>query len=76
MGIGAALAGFLLEHYGYQPNVALSDSARQGILLMMSLIPAIPALLACAALYFYELDEPTVARMGQDLAAARGDGKS
>jgi Na+/melibiose symporter-like transporter len=34
--------------YGYQPNVALSDSAKEGILLMMSLIPAAGLLLLAA----------------------------
>ncbi len=74
--IGGAAVGWLLAFFSYTPGVTQSASTIHGITLMMSLIPAVPALLACAALYFYELDEPTVARMGQDLAAARQEGKS
>ena len=74
--IGGAAVGWLLAFFSYTPGVVQTASTIHGITLMMSLIPAVPALLACAALYFYELDEPTVARMGQDLAAARRAGNS
>jgi GPH family glycoside/pentoside/hexuronide:cation symporter len=71
MGIGAAIAGFLLEYYGYQANAALSDSARQGILLMMSLIPA-AGLLALAGVFSgYGLTEGVCRTMRDDLAARR-----
>ena len=71
MGIGAAIAGFLLDHYGYQPNAELSDSARQGILLMMSLIPAAGLLLLAAAFTRYGLTEQVCRTMRDDLAARR-----
>jgi len=71
MGIGAAVAGFLLDHYGYKPNTELSDSARQGILLMMSLIPA-AGLLALAGLFSaYGLTESVCRTIRDDLAARR-----
>jgi GPH family glycoside/pentoside/hexuronide:cation symporter len=71
MGIGAAIAGFLLDHYGYQPNVALSDSAREGILLMMSLIPAAGLLLLAAVFTRYGLTENVCRTMREELAARR-----
>ena len=71
MGIGAACAGFLLEYYGYQPNVALSDSARQGILLMMSLIPAAGLLLLAAVFSRYGLTEGVCRTMRAELSARR-----
>lgn len=71
MGIGAAVAGYLLDYYGYLPNEPLSDSARQGILLMMSLIPA-AGLVALAALFCrYGLTEGVCRAMREDLAARR-----
>jgi len=70
--IGGAGAGWLLAYFGYLPNVAQSARTINGILLMMSVIPAIAAVAAVVALWFYEIDEDTVKRMGADLEARRG----
>jgi exo-beta-1,3-glucanase (GH17 family) len=70
--IGGAGAGWLLAYFGYLPNVAQSPRTINGILLMMSVIPAIAAVAAVAALWFYEIDEETVKRMSADLEARRG----
>jgi GPH family glycoside/pentoside/hexuronide:cation symporter len=71
MGIGAAVAGFLLDHYGYQANAALSDSARQGILLMMSLIPAAGLLILAGLFSAYGLTEGVCRTIRDDLAVRR-----
>ena len=71
MGIGAAVAGFLLDRYGYQPNAELSASAREGILLMMSLIPAAGLLLLAAVFTRYGLTENVCRTMRDDLATRR-----
>jgi GPH family glycoside/pentoside/hexuronide:cation symporter len=70
--IGGAGAGWLLAYFGYLPNVAQGPRTVHGIVLMMSVIPAIAAVAAVAALWFYEIDEETVKRMSADLAARRG----
>jgi GPH family glycoside/pentoside/hexuronide:cation symporter len=70
--IGGAGAGWLLAYFGYLPNVAQSARTVHGIVLMMSVIPAIAAVAAVAALWFYEIDEETVKRMSADLEARRG----
>jgi sugar (glycoside-pentoside-hexuronide) transporter len=70
--IGGAGAGWLLAYFGYLPNVAQSARTVHGIVLMMSVIPAIAAVAAVAALWFYEIDEDTVKRMSADLEARRG----
>jgi len=70
--IGGAGTGWLLAFFGYQPNVAQSAQTVDGIMLMMSVIPAVGAVLAVAALWFYELDEPLVERMSRELAERRG----
>ena len=41
MGIGAAFAGFLISHFGYVPNGEQSPGSIHGILLLVSLIPAV-----------------------------------
>lgn len=71
MGIGAAIAGFLLDHYGYQANVELSESARQGILLMMSLIPAAGLLILAGVFSAYGLTEGVCRTIRDDLAVRR-----
>lgn len=70
--IGGAGAGWLLAYFGYLPNVAQSPRTIHGIVLMMSVIPAIAAVAAIVALWFYEIDETTVQRMATDLATRRG----
>ncbi len=71
MGIGAAVAGTILDWCGYAPNAEQSASALRGILLMMSLIPA--AGLAVLALAFcgYGLSEGTCATIRDELAVRR-----
>jgi GPH family glycoside/pentoside/hexuronide:cation symporter len=70
--IGGAGAGWLLAYFGYLPNVEQSPRTVHGIVMMMSIIPAIAAIAAVAALWFYEIDEDTVKRMSADLEARRG----
>jgi GPH family glycoside/pentoside/hexuronide:cation symporter len=70
--IGGAGTGWLLAFFDYRPNVAQDPHTLHGIMLMMSFIPAIGAVLAILALGFYELDEPTIRRMSQELAERRG----
>jgi len=69
--IGGAGTGWLLAYFDYVPNVAQSPTTINGIMLMMSYIPAVGALIAVAALWFYKLDDPTVEQMCRDLAQRR-----
>lgn len=71
--IGGAGAGWLLAFYDYHAGAVQAPRTIEGITLLMSLIPAVSAALAAVALWFYELDEPTVARMSDALAARRTD---
>ncbi|MFM9025011.1 MAG: MFS transporter [Planctomycetaceae bacterium] len=71
MGIGAAAAGMILDRCGYVPDAEQSATAIRGILLMMSLIPAV-GLAGLAALFTaYGLDEPLCERIRAELAAKR-----
>ncbi|MDE2147973.1 MAG: MFS transporter [Burkholderiales bacterium] len=69
--LGGAGTGWLLAYFGYRAGVAQGARTLQGITMMMSVIPAVGALVAMAALWFYEIDEPMVERMGVDLARRR-----
>jgi GPH family glycoside/pentoside/hexuronide:cation symporter len=65
--LGGAGVGWVLAYFQYEPGVVPSAETRHGIVLMMSLLPAVPALLACAAMAFYTLDEPRMRSIGDDL---------
>ena len=74
MGIGAAIAGFLLDHFGYNPDaLEQTPSAIHGILLLNSLIPAVGLLLLAAGFTIYGLDEHLCHTIREELAQRRGE---
>jgi len=74
MGIGAAFAGILLSHYGYDPDAAAqTPDAMRCILLLSSYIPAAGLLLLAGFFTIYGLSEPICRTIREDLAARRGE---
>ena len=72
MGIGAAFAGLLISHFGYDPKAAeQSAESIRGILLLNSLIPAGGLLLLAGLFVFYGLNEGLCKTMREELAARR-----
>lgn len=72
MGIGAAVAGYLISSFGYDPKaVEQTPEAIRGILLLNSLIPAAGLLLLSAFFTMYGLNEHTCKTMREELAARR-----
>ncbi len=75
--VGGWALGILLDHFGYVPNAEQSASARHGILLAVSIVPALFCFLATGIVAAYALDEDKVASIERDLeerrAAARGE---
>ncbi len=69
--IGIALAGWLLAFYGYHANVAQTIETQNGIRLMLSIYPAIGALLAAGFMFIYPLKEPLMDKIETDLANRR-----
>ena len=70
--IGGGGTGWLLAYYGYMPNIAQGARTVDGIMMMMSFIPAVGAVIAIVALWFYKLDEGTVTQMCAELEVRRG----
>ena len=68
MGLGGALTGALLTHFGYVAGVEQSASTVQGIVLMMSALPAVGFVLIALFMYLYSLDEPTSTAMHTELS--------
>jgi GPH family glycoside/pentoside/hexuronide:cation symporter len=71
LGFGGAIAGFVLAGYGYVPNVAQSARALQGILLMMSIFPAVLFAICVACLFFYRIDKDLELRIAGELEERR-----
>ncbi len=69
--LGGAFAGWLLAFYGFQANVVQNDSTQTGIRMMVSLYPAIGALVSGLFMLVYPLKEAFLKEIETDLAARR-----
>jgi len=73
--LGGALASaaiaWVLAAMGYVANEAQSDASRQGIALLLTVIPGVVALLAAWVMRFYPLDDAALAGVQRDLRARR-----
>jgi GPH family glycoside/pentoside/hexuronide:cation symporter len=69
--IGGFLAARLLAFYGYKPNVDQTETAQNGIRMMLSIYPAIGALISAAFMLIYPLKEPLMAQIEGELSARR-----
>lgn len=68
---GAFITGWLMEWFGYIPNVVQTDQVILGIRLLMSLIPGAAGLIAVFIVFFYALNEKTLKQIGEDLQNRR-----
>ncbi|NHZ90663.1 MFS transporter [Massilia sp. CCM 8733] len=73
--LGTALAmaviGMVFTQLGYVPNAAQSSGSQAGIVWLMSVIPAVFALLAVAVMFFYNLDSGTLRQIQADLSTRK-----
>lgn len=70
-GIGAAVAGWLLMVFSYVPNVTQTETALQGIKLLISVIPGVLYMSCAVFMFFYTIDSRMIEVMKQDLDARR-----
>ena len=66
--LGGGLLGWLLAYFGFIANVPQTPETLNGIILMMSFIPAIGSMIAAIAAFFYPLDDTTMQKIEKDLA--------
>jgi glycoside/pentoside/hexuronide:cation symporter, GPH family len=71
LGFGGAITGYLLAVRGYQPNVAQSAAALDGIRYTMSVLPALGFGLCAACLFFYGIDKRAEIQITDELAQRR-----
>ncbi len=71
LGVGGAIAGWLLSLYGYVPNAVQSAHALRGIRMTASVFGAIPFFLAIFCLFFYKIDTQLNVRITKELTERR-----
>ena len=69
--IGIAMVGWILALYGYQPHVEQTEATQNGIRMMLSVYPAIGALLAAGFMFIYPLSESLLEKISRELAVFR-----
>ena len=69
--LGGAFAGWLLGYYGFQANVTQNGSTQTGIRMMVSVYPAIGALVSGLFMLVYPLKETFLNTIENELAARR-----
>ena len=62
-----SVAGATLAYFGYEVNAEQTTDSILGILLLMSVIPAVAAGLAVVGLFFYPLTEVRMKEIEDDL---------
>lgn len=69
--LGIAAVGWIMAMYHYIPNVEQAISTQDGFRMMLSLFPAIGALLAAVFMFIYPLNEKKMKEIAIDLAVER-----
>jgi len=69
--VGGAITMWLLAIFGFEANLIQSDTAIKGIIYMMSIIPAIAALLSGVFMIFYSLSDEKVETIMKELDERR-----
>jgi len=73
--IGSSLVAKILGSYGYLPNNegVQAETAIQGIKMLVSIFPAIPFLMGCGLLFFYEINKKMETQIESDLKERRNN---
>ena len=69
--LGIAAVGWIMAMYHYIPNVEQAVSTQNGFRMMLSLFPAMGALLAALFMFIYPLTEKKMKEIATDLAVER-----
>jgi GPH family glycoside/pentoside/hexuronide:cation symporter len=69
--LGAAANAWILSAYGYQPNVEQTERGLLGIRMVMSVYPAIFALIGMVLMFFYPLKKHLMAQVETELIERR-----
>ena len=65
--LGGASTGWLLAYFGFKANVAQSEFAQTGIRLMLSILPALGAVISILCISIYPLSEEKLKKITKEL---------
>jgi GPH family glycoside/pentoside/hexuronide:cation symporter len=69
--LGGTIVGWILAYYGFVANQPQTPGALKGIVLLMSVYPAILGIVGGALMIFYPLNNKTMIKIEEDLTARR-----
>ena len=69
--IGGAATGWLLGYFGFHANVSQTIETQNGIQLMLSILPAVAAIISVIFILFYPLNEEKLQTIEQELEKKR-----
>ena len=72
--LGGAIIGWALNIFNFVPNVAQSDESIKGILLLISVLPALFGIIGGALMIFYPLTNKKMIEIENDLIKRRQSG--
>jgi GPH family glycoside/pentoside/hexuronide:cation symporter len=73
---GGAIIGWVLAYYGFVANQAQTPEAMRGILLLISVFPAIAGILGGALMVIYPLTNKMMVTIEEELTARRKDNRN
>jgi len=71
--LGGAIAAWLLAVYGFEAGQVQSATSLNGIKMMLSIFPAIGALLSAVFIFFYKLSDSYMTKMSNELREKRNE---
>ena len=71
--IAGAPTGWLLGYFGFEANVVQTETAQNGIRLMMSFLPAMGTVLSVVFIALYPLNESKISYITQTLNEKRDE---
>jgi glycoside/pentoside/hexuronide:cation symporter, GPH family len=74
--LGGAIVGWILAFYGFQPNQVQSGEAVSGIIMLMSIYPAVFGIIGGIIMIFYPLNNKMMIKIEEDLTARRVEVKA
>jgi glycoside/pentoside/hexuronide:cation symporter, GPH family len=69
--LGGAIVGWVLAFYGFQANQVQGSDAINGIIMLMSVYPAVFGIIGGVIMIFYPLNNKTMIKIEEDLTARR-----
>ncbi|MBK8945962.1 MAG: MFS transporter [Ignavibacteriae bacterium] len=69
--VGGALVGYILAYYGYVANETQTPETINGMILLMSLYPAVFGIIGAGLMFFYPLTNKMMLKIEHDLTQRR-----